>query len=228
MSREAESLHGRVNVGIVGATGMVGEIMRSILAERDFPIETIRFFASARSAGKRIPWKDTEVIVEDASTANYSGLDIALFSTCIVPTCTTAGCSPSFGTNAVCAAGKVAGDSTYSSVVGFGFNLSQANTSTAAPSMVGAPSSIAFYYTKSGTGQLRLQISDGTTSWCYDTLGTNYSGYPIPISDFNTACWDNSGSYLSYGTPIQVVELIVPSGLSAVTFADCLLDVEPG
>src|SRR5262245_11004734 len=69
-----------LNVGIVGATGMVGDLMRSILAERKFPVAAMRFFASARSAGKKIPWKDGEIAVEDAATANYAGLDIAFFS----------------------------------------------------------------------------------------------------------------------------------------------------
>ena len=68
------------HVGIVGATGLVGEIMRSVLAEREFPVESLRLFASARSAGKYLRWKDTEIVVEDASTADYSGLDIAFFS----------------------------------------------------------------------------------------------------------------------------------------------------
>jgi len=67
-------------VGIVGATGMVGEIMRTILAEREFPVASLRLFASARSAGKRRPWQDGEVIVEDASRADFSGLDIVFFS----------------------------------------------------------------------------------------------------------------------------------------------------
>jgi aspartate-semialdehyde dehydrogenase len=67
-------------VGIVGATGMVGELMRAILAERDFPVGSLRLFASARSAGKRRTWKDQEIVVEDASTADYSGLDIVFFS----------------------------------------------------------------------------------------------------------------------------------------------------
>jgi aspartate-semialdehyde dehydrogenase len=70
----------RLNVGVVGATGMVGELMRSILAERNFPVESVRFFASAKSAGKKLPWKDGEVTVEDAATANYSGIDVAFFS----------------------------------------------------------------------------------------------------------------------------------------------------
>lgn len=67
-------------VGIVGATGVVGEVILSILAERGFPVASLRLFASARSAGKRLRWQDTEIVVEDASTADYSGLDIVFFS----------------------------------------------------------------------------------------------------------------------------------------------------
>ena len=69
-----------VRLGIVGATGQVGEVMRRILLERGFPVSEIRFFASARSAGTTITWGDREVVVEDAATADPSGLDIALFS----------------------------------------------------------------------------------------------------------------------------------------------------
>jgi aspartate-semialdehyde dehydrogenase len=69
-----------MRVGVVGATGQVGGVMRRLLAERDFPLASIRFFASARSAGTTLPWRDGEVVVEDASTADVSGLDIALFS----------------------------------------------------------------------------------------------------------------------------------------------------
>jgi aspartate-semialdehyde dehydrogenase len=54
--------------------------MRRILIERSFPIEELRLFASERSAGKRLEWGGTEIVVEDANTADYSGLDIALFS----------------------------------------------------------------------------------------------------------------------------------------------------
>lgn len=69
-----------LNVGIVGATGLVGGVMRSILAARRFPVEQLRLFASARSAGRRLPWAGGEVTVEDAATADYKSLDIALFS----------------------------------------------------------------------------------------------------------------------------------------------------
>ena len=69
-----------MRVGVVGATGQVGTVMREILAERQFPVTQMRYFASARSAGTRLPWLDTTIVVEDAATADPQGLDIALFS----------------------------------------------------------------------------------------------------------------------------------------------------
>ncbi|GIG23764.1 aspartate-semialdehyde dehydrogenase [Cellulomonas denverensis] len=69
-----------LHVGVVGATGQVGAVMRRLLDERDFPVASIRFFASARSAGTTLPWRGEQIVVEDAATADPSGLDIALFS----------------------------------------------------------------------------------------------------------------------------------------------------
>ena len=69
-----------INIGVVGATGQVGVAMRQILLERDFPVGEIRFFSSARSAGKVLQFGDREVVVEDAETADPTGLDVALFS----------------------------------------------------------------------------------------------------------------------------------------------------
>ncbi len=54
--------------------------MLSILEERNFPVDELRLFASARSAGKTIDWKGTPITIEDAATADYTGLDVALFS----------------------------------------------------------------------------------------------------------------------------------------------------
>ncbi|WP_185994408.1 aspartate-semialdehyde dehydrogenase [Nocardioides campestrisoli] len=68
------------SIGIVGATGQVGVAMRQILEERDFPASQVRFFASARSAGKVLPFRGQDIVVEDAATADPTGLDIALFS----------------------------------------------------------------------------------------------------------------------------------------------------
>jgi len=69
-----------VNLAVVGATGQVGAVMRRLLEERDFPVGTIRFFASARSAGTTLPWKGQDVVVEDVATADLAGIDIAVFS----------------------------------------------------------------------------------------------------------------------------------------------------
>ncbi|MGV9666831.1 aspartate-semialdehyde dehydrogenase [Nocardia niigatensis] len=69
-----------VRVGVVGATGQVGAVMRKLLEERNFPADEVRFFASSRSAGKTLPFRGKDIVVEDTETADPSGLDIALFS----------------------------------------------------------------------------------------------------------------------------------------------------
>ena len=69
-----------LRVGVVGATGQVGGVMRKILADRGFPIAEVRFFASARSAGTTLPWGGASIVVEDVALADPTGLDIALFS----------------------------------------------------------------------------------------------------------------------------------------------------
>jgi len=69
-----------VRIGVVGATGQVGAVVRRLLEERDFPVAEIRYFASARSAGTTLPFRGEDIVVEDASTADPAGLDIAIFS----------------------------------------------------------------------------------------------------------------------------------------------------
>ena len=70
-----------LKVGVVGATGQVGRVMRELLAnDPGFDIDDIRFFASARSAGSELEFKGRTVVVEDTATADPSGLDVALFS----------------------------------------------------------------------------------------------------------------------------------------------------
>ena len=69
-----------MNIGVVGATGQVGSVVRRLLEERDYPVASIRYFASARSAGTTLPWKGEQIVVEDAETADPTGLDIAIFS----------------------------------------------------------------------------------------------------------------------------------------------------
>src|SRR4051794_4310087 len=69
-----------INVGVFGASGQVGNVMRTLLAERRFPVKSMRYFASARSAGTTLLWGDEEIVVEDTATADFSGLQLALFS----------------------------------------------------------------------------------------------------------------------------------------------------
>jgi aspartate-semialdehyde dehydrogenase len=69
-----------LNVGIVGATGLVGEMMMACLAQRRFPVHTLRLFASSRSTGKRLDWQGKPITVEDAERADYTGLDLVFFS----------------------------------------------------------------------------------------------------------------------------------------------------
>ena len=69
-----------MNIAIVGATGQVGGVMRTLLVERAFPVGDLRFFASVRSAGSTITWGGREIVVEDTATADWSGIDVALVS----------------------------------------------------------------------------------------------------------------------------------------------------
>ena len=67
-----------MRVGIVGATGQVGSDAKHP-QERSFPVDEMRLLP-LRSAGTSIQWNGQEIVVEDASTADFSGVDIALFS----------------------------------------------------------------------------------------------------------------------------------------------------
>jgi len=69
-----------LTVAVVGATGQVGVVLRRLLAERAFPVRRIRYFASARSVGRHLDWAGEAVPVEDAATADLTGIDVALFS----------------------------------------------------------------------------------------------------------------------------------------------------
>ncbi len=69
-----------MRVAVLGATGQVGTVMRTILRERDFPVEEMRFLASSRSAGTTLEWRGHDVEVEDAALADFAGIEIALMS----------------------------------------------------------------------------------------------------------------------------------------------------
>lgn len=67
-------------LAVVGATGQVGRVMRTLLEERNVDVDDVRFFASSRSAGKVLPFRGKDVVVEDVATADLSGIDVAVFS----------------------------------------------------------------------------------------------------------------------------------------------------
>src|ERR1700761_4447401 len=67
-------------VAVVGATGAVGVELMQCLEQRKFPLSTLRLFASARSAGKTLPFKGKPVTVEELTEDSFRGIDIALFS----------------------------------------------------------------------------------------------------------------------------------------------------
>lgn len=68
------------NVAVVGATGAVGETLLSILEQRAFPVNEVYALASSRSAGKRIPFKNKQLVVEDLETFDFSNVQVGLFS----------------------------------------------------------------------------------------------------------------------------------------------------
>ncbi|MGB7450359.1 MAG: aspartate-semialdehyde dehydrogenase [Ornithinimicrobium sp.] len=82
-----------LNLAVVGATGQVGTVMRALLAQRELPVASVRYFASPRSAGRELPWQGgwggrpyegtpRQVVVEDVADpdADLTGIDVAVFS----------------------------------------------------------------------------------------------------------------------------------------------------
>lgn len=67
-------------LAVVGATGQVGGVMRTLLEERGTPIDKVRFFATAHSAGKVLQFRGEPVTVEDIANSDFSGIDVAVFS----------------------------------------------------------------------------------------------------------------------------------------------------
>ncbi|MFP7696503.1 aspartate-semialdehyde dehydrogenase [Trueperella sp. LYQ143] len=69
-----------ITLAIVGATGQVGRVVRNLVEERATPVDAVRFFSSARSAGMTLPFRGEQVCVEDLAQADFAGIDIAIFS----------------------------------------------------------------------------------------------------------------------------------------------------
>jgi cellulose 1,4-beta-cellobiosidase len=143
-------------------------------------------------------------------------------------------CSPGFAPSALCTAGTVTADPTYESVAGLGFNLSQETESDGgvdASSVDGITigQSITITVEKSGAlsgnSTLRVQLTDSNNDfYCY--AGQWISGVAIPITQFNTQCWNNSGTFATSSTLFKRVDILVPSNASTdESFAYCLTNV---
>ncbi|MEO0335231.1 MAG: aspartate-semialdehyde dehydrogenase, partial [Pseudomonadota bacterium] len=68
------------NVGVVGATGMVGEVFLQLLLDREFPVKELRLFASENSKGKIVQWNDQQVELKVLEPSCFDGLDVVFFS----------------------------------------------------------------------------------------------------------------------------------------------------
>ena len=152
-------------------------------------------------------------------------------TTCVTPRCDTTGCTPSFGSTALCAAGVTTADTTYNSEALIGFNINQPSSGDTRGS-VQAPSSVTITVTTgSGTGDAaaRVELVDASNNVYCVEAGKWASGVAIPIADFNTKCWDYSGTPLGAGTPLIEISLEVPSDSTADrSFALCLTGVTFG
>lgn len=160
----------------------------------------------------------------------YKG-DKSNSTTCVAPVCGSTGCTPAFGTSSLCAVGTVTADSTYNSVAGVGFNLNQTQAG-GTPGTVAAPATITVgaYLDTATMAYARIQIVDAAgTAYCVKE-GTWTSGTAIPITTFNSACWDTTtagATALAAGAQIQSVHILIPSDATANhPFSMCLLSVQ--
>jgi hypothetical protein len=178
--------------------------------------------------------------------ASWTNLDPNSPATiCATPVCTggqegAAGtCSPSFGPSALCIGGAVSADTTYHATAGLGFMLNQdllvdggatgADGGTIPPiGTITIPNSITVTVAKSGgslqgNSYLRVQLTDvDGNRFCHAVA----LDAPIPIGQFNTACWNNTGAAATSSTAFTRVDVIVPSSAaSEEDFAFCITNV---
>jgi hypothetical protein len=157
--------------------------------------------------------------------------DSWVWQTSIVPaTCLTP--SSNLGPQtALCVGGTVAQDATFASGAGLTFDVNQAQSTAGSNPLdtIPAPTSVTVTLVNPGGSPIRVQLSNwsDTTSpaYCVDS-GHFQSGQPIPITSFNTKCWDNSGTFLSVGTPINTIAMYTYGSSTAPTpFSFCLTGV---
>jgi len=129
-----------------------------------------------------------------------------------------------YDSTSFCASGTVGANSTYQSWAQAGFAVNQPPTATGSPAqpISFSGNSITLAYTNPGASPLRIQLSDASyTYWCYQLDGST-SPVTIPLSSFNTKCWDNSGTPFVSGTQVQNINMLVPGSNTRTTpFSFC-------
>ncbi len=163
-------------------------------------------------------------------------------ATCITPSCLVvpdasvwsgSACTPNLGPRtALCVGGTVAQDATFASNAGLTFDIDQAQSTAGnnPANAIPAPTSVTVTFVNPGGSPIRVELSNwsdiSSPVYCVDN-GHFQSGQPIPITSFNTRCWDNnSGMFLSAGTPINTITIYAYSSNTAATpFAFCLTGV---
>jgi hypothetical protein len=132
-----------------------------------------------------------------------------------------------YGSNSFCASGTVGQNSTYNCWADAGFSVNQASSggSGSSSSLVLSGSTISVTYVNSGGSPLEFQLYDGSDYWCYYLpAATSPNTATIPFSSLNTQCWNGLGKAFVSGTPITIVELVVPgSATSPTPFNFCFL-----
>jgi hypothetical protein len=126
--------------------------------------------------------------------------------------------SLTFGPTSFCASGVVGENDTFNSWATAGFNVDQVKASQAtAKTLLLSASSITVAFSNQGGSPLMIQLIDqGFNYWCYPLTGAT-SPVTIPLTSFNSACWDNSGQAFTPGTAIQAIQLEVPGSNAANT-----------
>jgi hypothetical protein len=131
-----------------------------------------------------------------------------------------------YGSTSFCAAGSVGANSAYQSWAGAGFNVNQSQSGEGgtAASLALDAHDLSLTFTNTAGSPLEIQLTDSTFRyWCY-TLTDVASPVVIPLSSFNSACWDGSGTKFTPGTEIQAIQLIVPGSATSTTpFDFCFL-----
>jgi hypothetical protein len=133
---------------------------------------------------------------------------------------------PTYTETSFCTSGTVGASPTYSSWANAGFTVNQASgTSGSTKSLPLLGSSITVSYSNKGGSILELQLWDGSNYWCsYLPPSVGPNTVTIPFSKLNTACWDMSGTTFVSGTPIDMVQFLIPCSATTPTpFDYCFL-----